>query len=556
MKHILTKHQVLLLENYVKNNIILEESKARVLWDQSALGILSNAVLRPISWLTGSIKKGIKKQQIDTLVKQWGIEYVNAIKSVDTGEKQQAKEEDTKEEDTITKEEVKQLLKVISEQEQSLIEYKPILKQLLQLNNIDVQDNEYKQIKQALSQISVDYSSILKLNKEVTIPNTEKLEQYITQFQENLKPYLESTDVRDFINNVGGINKVSQHTKNTIHLLEEIEDIFDISKNHFESNEKYRIILENNAYTLPNSITDIFPESYLNEIKSLDKKDEITKAVNTVRLNTIMYEANYIIEQTKESKSDNSVKLQKIWDVGIQNMNDYFQDVINIESVMATVNGRVDGGTKQLIENDQQRLSNLQNMKITETFPVGESFDEKSLYAFDCSIIGQNKKKLTTRILLTPTPKFARDIEGQKYYFFRLFGGYSWDKGNKRTTRINIFQNLTNNQSMINNFKSEDNAYYIGFVDTRPSDKGKNIYLYSDTGKIFHDNTVKEYADVTDFNNFDKIGNIMKISINQRFIIETENIESFPGITQNELTEIKGYKNSVTNHTLLIKKLN
>ena len=554
MKHLLTKQQVLLLENYIKNNIVFE-NKGRVSWDQSVLGILTNAALRPISWLTGSIKKGIKKQQIETLVKQWGLEYVNAIKSVDTGESKQAEEQDTKEEESISKEDVKQLLNDISNQEQSLIEYKPLFKAFLQLKHIDTRNNEFNKLKQDLSQINVDFNSILELNKEVTIPNTEKIDDYINKFKDKLKPYLESTDVRDFINNVGGINKVSEHTKIVVRLLEEIEDIYDISKNHFESNEKYHIILESSAYKLPNDITDIFPQSYLNEIKSLDKKDEITKAVNTVRLNTIMYEANYIIEQSKEGKNVNSAELQKIWDIGIQNMNDYFQDVISVESIMSNVTGRVDGGTKETIEKDQQRLSDLQNMKITETFPVGESFDEKALYAFDCVITGQNKKRLTTKILLTPTPKFARDIEGQKYYFFRVFGGYSWDKGNKKTIRTNIFQNLTNNQSMINNFKSEDNAYYIGFVDTRPSDKGKNMYIYSNTGKIFHDNTVKEYADITDFNNFDKIGNIMKISINQRFIIETENIESFPGITPNELTEIKGYKNSVTNHTLLIKKL-
>ena len=48
MHNILTKEQVLLLEKAVD-------------WDKSALGILTNAMLRPISFLKGSIKKGIKK---------------------------------------------------------------------------------------------------------------------------------------------------------------------------------------------------------------------------------------------------------------------------------------------------------------------------------------------------------------------------------------------------------------------------------------------------------------------------------------------------------------
>ena len=55
MHNILNKEQVLLLEKAVD-------------WDKSALGILSKAILRPISFLTGSISKGIKKQQMNTLV--------------------------------------------------------------------------------------------------------------------------------------------------------------------------------------------------------------------------------------------------------------------------------------------------------------------------------------------------------------------------------------------------------------------------------------------------------------------------------------------------------
>lgn len=287
------------------------------------------------------------------------------------------------------------------------------------------------------------------------------------------------------------------------------------------------------------------------------QKKEITKQVNTVRLNTIMYEAKYIIDKVKGSKNDNSAKLQRKWDVGIQNINDYFQDVIDVETIMNNVSGNVDGGTKKAIENDQEKLSNLQNMKITELFPPGESFKEDNLYCFDCTISGTNKKRKSQKILLTPTPKFARKIGDTNYYFFKVFGGYDWDKSSKKIVRENTFNGITNNQAMINNFKSDDNAYYIAFTDTRPNDKATNIYIYSNNGSVFYDNTVGNTNDIKNIDNFSKTGNIMKCSINQRFIIEEENINNkiYPGINENSVNDTKGYKNAVKNHQDLIKKL-
>ena len=48
MRNLLSKKEVLILEQAVE-------------WNKSALGMLTNAVLRPISWLKGSIKRGVKK---------------------------------------------------------------------------------------------------------------------------------------------------------------------------------------------------------------------------------------------------------------------------------------------------------------------------------------------------------------------------------------------------------------------------------------------------------------------------------------------------------------
>lgn len=61
-----------------------------------------------------------------------------------------------------------------------------------------------------------------------------------------------------------------------------------------------------------------------------------------IRLNTLLYEANYIINKAKSNadkndKDDHANALQRLWDVGIQNTNDYLQDVIDVQKVMSQV---------------------------------------------------------------------------------------------------------------------------------------------------------------------------------------------------------------------------
>jgi hypothetical protein len=110
---------------------------------------------------------------------------------------------------------------------------------------------------------------------------------------------------------------------------------------------------------------------------------------------------------------------------------------------------------------------------------------------------------------------------------------------------------------MINNFKSDDNAYYIAFTDTRPNDKTTNIYIYSNKGAVFFNNTLGNTSDIKSFDTFTKTGNIMKCSINQRFVIEKENITNklYPGITENNIDETNGYKNAVKNHQEIVNRI-
>jgi hypothetical protein len=398
MKHLLNKDDLLKLYNSVENNNIFEKQvNSRVNWNQSALGILSNAVLRPISFLTGSIKKGINKSQIDTLIKQWGMEYVNGIKKYDTGnlDKNDAKEDDKQEDEKLSPEVIEKYTKLIQQDFEILKSLKPLIVELQNVKGIDAQNKFYLTVKDKVLNIDLNFENIIKLNNNITIPNSENLEEYVKFITNYINVFNESDDVKQFISNNGGIAEIYKKLKQTVNVLNNLEDIFDVTINELTDweNVKESYLINESEYKLPDDIKSIFPEKYLEEIKRLDAKKEITKLINVIRLNTIMYEANFIIDKVKGSKNDNSADLQRMWDVGIQNINDYFQDVIDVEFIMSSVSGKVDGGTKKTIENDQQKLSDLQNMKITELFPPGESFDENNLYCFDCSIIGTNKKE-------------------------------------------------------------------------------------------------------------------------------------------------------------------
>lgn len=71
MKYLLTKEQLLSI------------NEAAVSWDRSALGLLTKAVISPLTWLAGSIKKGLNKRRMSALTMQWGIEYVKALRALD-----------------------------------------------------------------------------------------------------------------------------------------------------------------------------------------------------------------------------------------------------------------------------------------------------------------------------------------------------------------------------------------------------------------------------------------------------------------------------------------
>lgn len=282
MKHLLEKREILKLYNHVENNIVFEKQvNSRVNWNQSALGILSKAILRPISFLTGSIKKGINSSQIDTLIKQWGMEYVNAIKRFDTGsaDKSDAKEDDKKEEEDISTDDAAKYVDILKKEFKNLKYLKPILNELLKTDGLDQQNDFFNKVKEKIGNIELSFEKILIVNEKVTIPDSEDLKQYIEFIKEYIQNFEKSDGVKSFIAVNGGLDKVFKNLKKAINILNNLEDIYDITINELtnwdEVKESYMIL--ESEYKLPEDIKSLFPEKYLDEIKSLDAKKRNNK---------------------------------------------------------------------------------------------------------------------------------------------------------------------------------------------------------------------------------------------------------------------------------------
>ena len=663
MKNLLSKEQVYLL------------NEKAVDWDKSLLGVLTKGVLSPISWLTGSIKKGVKMKQLNNLVMQWGLEYVKALKNIDTNESEEnisndkdslqigkeyhykndkgelkkvkvisltnvVKTGDDKEfltNDDVIGEPIKDKhvfivfqnkdgkylgvnptmsvliskilplseenisnddkinkvddLKILEKQKNNLIIIKNVLDKILKWVSIN-NDTGFTQIKKEIEQanIELDINILSKIipfieNKEIT-----NINNYISIIENFVKTIKESTKANDFIkklniksNNYNDFNIFKNDFKNDItdrkNTLDKIINIYTLGieylntlENNTENIDKNDIkesyIKEAKEYKLPKTVTELLPQEDLNKLKEIENiKTNTTKDINIKALDAIKYEAEYLITKAKDNKDENVLELQKTWDLGIKQINDYFQDVINVDKIMNQVKAQADNQLKTQIESTEDRIENLQKMEITETFEVGAKFNVKKLYALDCTIIGKQQKKLI--LLVSPTSEFIEDIDGIKYFWFKLLGGYEWDKKQKKTIRVNIFENITTNKKIINNFEKVESSYYIALRNLRPTDTYSYMWIYSKTGKFFFNNKIVQNTDevANELKTYKKdkfdaslkslflIANLFKIKINQRFIVDDENIKlnKYPGIQLKDLIIDKDFDKAVDNHNKLLK---
>lgn len=660
MRNLLTKEKVILLNEY--NDSI---SEAAVHWNQSALGILTNALLKPFSWLKGSIKKGIKRQQIKNLVTQYGMEYVKAIKAVDMPEEAQDVQSQPMQEEPIKNvENNPELLKSIQNEYSNLNTIKKFIINASKWKEIDfftpnnnkIKDS-FKKIKDAYikydkeldlksfyvglksfneKEYEEDSKSIMELqnsiNKFLTDLKTYEYDQFVTAYgkqyntkinkllqnvnsiEDNFKIVIDHLDVNNQTKlNIGEeyIYTNAKGEEKTVKLISTDKSykpgpdkIYltddDIEVNNLEdgvvfvlfkdksgkysdasttmavkeislkkkTNEAYQIF-EATEYVIPNRIQDLFSEEQLEEAKKIeDIKKKTFDKINLIALNTIKYNADYIINNNKSTdKEDASNVLRQIWDKGILDINNYFQDVINTDEVTSKVTGTVDAKTKKTIESDQATLTELQQMGLNEVFPVGAKFDINKIYAFQGTFKGQNQKFFKYTLLMSPTINFNEEIEGDKTYWFKLMGAYKYDKKKNENIRINPFLGATNNKKISDNFNKPENAYYVAFTALRPATNSK-MFVYSNTGKYFFNNNIYEDVNIISkeilkykkknindtLKELGPISNIFGFTINQRFTIEDEiiNAGKFPGVQLTDGTQDKDISNAKKNHKKLM----
>lgn len=335
------------------------------------------------------------------------------------------------------------------------------------------------------------------------------------------------------------------------------------------------------SYKLPTKVEDLLPKEELVKFETITdiKKSSFSK-MNFIRLEAIKYEANYIYETTKKKtnptdKEDTNLELKKVWDIGIKNVNDYFQKVIDVEAVLAKVPetidtpGKADPKVVAAVTFTENKINNLQNMGITDTMPAGSKFDKDKLYAFDCSFFGQNNKSVSITLLMTPTVHYIETIDGSTYYWFKLMGGYKWNDKTQKIDRINIFNGYTPNKHIVENFKNPDNSYYIVLRSLIGKPEQQYVYIYSNNGKLFYNqDIVDDVATVAeDIKKYKKdkmintvkalanVANIFRIKINQRFLVDETYVTSkkYPGILLANIKNDKGFNVAKSNHDKLIE---
>lgn len=344
------------------------------------------------------------------------------------------------------------------------------------------------------------------------------------------------------------------------------------------SNES--LIKEAAQYKLPTNVTDLMSKEDLLKFENIpDIKKNTLEKINFIRLDAIKYEAQYLLSKsktagTKEQPGETDADLKKVWDIGIKNVNDLFQKVIDIPQVLKKIpadlntQAKVDDATEKAIKQNEDNIDGLQKMGITETIPDGTKFDINKLYAFDCTIMGQNNKSLSTTLFMTPTNQFVEKLDNNTFYWFKILGGYKYDDKTKKITRLNIFSTITPNKKIINNFEQVESSYYIALRNLRPTNTQGYVWIYSNTGKFFFNNEIIDDVDsVKDkidsykkdkfadtIKNIANASNIFRLKVNQRFNIDQANVKDnkYPGIQEKDLTNDSGFKTAKGNHDKFI----
>jgi len=447
------------------------------------------------------------------------------------------------------------------------------VKQIFQSTFKDVYSSKLAEIKLVLVKIRQQLNTILYVLQQKAAKNKPAEEKETTT-----TPNTEQPSQEEPLNKTAATNtpKPNPDPNQVAAAKQDLKNALSGGRNTTETlsfKQKLELVLNEAKYVIPREPNELIPEIDLKNILQENPKirEEATKRVNIKRLDILQYEAQFILNKTKNAAvagkpgtGESNPDLQRVWDLGIKKINDYFQSVIDVDTVMKQVKPQADEQTKKRIAADDAQISNLEGMNITEVFKVGAKFDPNRVYAFDCTVTGL--KSLSTTLLVSPTTQFIDDDSDTTQYWFKLLGAYRYDEKSKKTIKLNIFKNIASNQKMINN----QSYYYLAMRNLRPStNSGSFAFLYSNFGNIYYNN--EEYKDTAQISkeltdlagqgkfsdkakNLIKTGNAIRIKMHQRFFVDDADIQAkkFPGIDVATINDDKNIDKSKKNNQLLM----
>ncbi len=579
------------------NNLLTKEElqillEAAIDYNDSVMGGATNGIGKGIKSLFGgigsSIKKGIKISQINTLIMQYGMEFVKAIEKYDnkTGDHDGVEHtgEDSKTLDANNK---KTIIDGIN------IEMK-LIDELITISNTMVHwklptsqtPNEFQYVKAKLRGRLLNIESLDKLFQLIDIAEiptaNNKYEIYITEINKILSLITSSTDFKPV-----AMHDLQKFGMNIDFLQMFYEHVLKFLNTHNES-----FINEASELKLPSKIENLYPSEKLDELKQIKNiKSIITKNINFEALRTIESKAEFIIEKARNTEGESNtkwtsnknqaLKLKQKWDEGKNNIYNYFQEVIDADTIRKGSLGKEDSEINtEKITGDKLTAMGLTN---ENKLPTNIKFDNNKLYALDVKITGQNGKFKTSIILMSPTTKFdaitkVRKADGSdeelEYKWFKLFGTYNV-KGNE-IIRVNTFNGYTRHVKLIDQFEAPGDSVYVCMNKLNLSGKTNNMFVYSKLGYYYyHDEISDKYSVYKDINTIktellannaamtpeeikaamSPASNVFKLIVNERFVLDESNYNKFPGIDINDVKIDKNIDTAKANHSKLLNTI-
>lgn len=472
---LLTKEQV-----YIKS--INEKA---VHWDKSILGLLVNTILSPFSWLKNL--KGAKKNQLKIMSMQWGAEYATALDKVlsEVSSDKNTKTDNNEESDG---EELKMSIEDITE-------YKKSVKEYLLLNS-----DKFKEFETFVANLNRDPLDLFKDYTNLAIYDTvyDKKQELIFSTIETFKDiYFNTFNSNEIISTLKKLTdqlnklKIKSATELNSDKINELPVLKDIYKkyvyelNQFydnltklnmkQFNESYIINEDNNVKVsttnskaeLPDNVKELYPEALLAEAKDIkDIKIKTSKHINFASLNTIRYQANYLINSVDKGQD----VLRKTFEENILQVNDYFQHVIDTKLVMSKATGQVDADTENAIEKSQSTLNEMEQLGIEE-IKVDSQFLDTEVYAFHVNLKGGKGKGAFQAVLFLSPIKSKVFSINKEHFLMKYLGAYRINK-DKKVELWDPFEQLIVSSQLKNKLSSDKYKFnYLLLSGLRPNSK-------------------------------------------------------------------------------------